>query len=163
MSSINRGSGAGLWVSWTYIWSLVREPVPLALQEVEGIVYSLDWNFQKLNTRKAAWWEFACLVCNLIQLGNRGLPLTEFCLYQFTIMSSLNISLGIILAPVDGGGWVFNRPCTTSTSHFWCWVSAILTQKHWHSIPITMHCYWRSETQGAENCLLLVILIFLEE
>lgn len=41
--------------------------------------------------------------CNLILLGNRDLLFTEFCLYQIIIMSSFNVSLGINLAPVDGG------------------------------------------------------------
>lgn len=62
----------------------------------------LDGNFQKFSMKKLAWWEFACLSCNLIPLGNRNLTFTEFCLYQITIVSSLNFS-GITFAPDDGG------------------------------------------------------------
>ena len=62
----------------------------------------LGGNFQKFSMQKLAWWEFACLLCNLIPLGNRNLTFTEVRLYQITIVSSLNF-LGITLAPDDGG------------------------------------------------------------
>lgn len=46
-------------------------------------------------------------------------------------------------------GW----PGTTCMSHFWCGVLAILKQKAWQSIPITMHHYWRRDVQGVDSYL----------
>lgn len=74
----SQGSGAGPLASWTFTWSLGKEPVSWAWWEVEGMVCGLGGNFQKFSMQKLAWWEFACLLCNLIPLGNRNLTFTEF-------------------------------------------------------------------------------------
>lgn len=74
-------------------------------------------------------------------------------------MSSPNSSLGVLLAAVDDGGWLFRGPGTTSKSHFQ-WALAVLKQKAQCPIPVSTHRDWRGVIQKADNCLIFVIIIF---